>query len=215
MAIAAVARPNVRRPSQLPAAEVGDASGQRNQNPEGIGLFALLAEDLRTHDSNPLEPGFLAIALHRLGNKRMDIRYRLLRAPLSLAYRTAHTAMVCVLGIDLGYTVKVGRRVRLWHQGGMILGARRIGDDVHIRHHVTMGIAHRGRPWEKPVIEDGVDIGSGAAILGDVVVGKDSLVGANSVVVRSFPPNSTLFGVPARAIAGTSLPLRHVSPRES
>ena len=106
-------------------------------------------------------------------------------------------------GIDLAYTVKLGRRVRIWYHGGMHIGARSIGDDVHLRHNTTVGVVSRAETDRKPIIEDRVDVGAGACILGGVTVGHDSVVGANSVVVRSFPPRSTLFGVPARPVGLT------------
>lgn len=174
--------------------------GDRNQNPSGISFFRLIAEDFRTYDKKLFEPGFWAIVIHRFGNLRMDIRPRLLRMPFSLLYQILHTCMSWFFGIDLGYSVKLGRRVRLWHHGGMFLGAISIGSDVTIRHNTTMGVAHQDEKWKKPIIEDRVDIGVGACILGDVTIGHDSVIGANSVVVRSFPPNSTLFGVPARPV---------------
>ena len=174
--------------------------GDRNQNPPGIGFFRLLAEDFRTYDRNPFQPGFWAVVIHRFGNWRMDIRPRLLRMPFSLLYQILHASMSGFFGINLNYAVKLGRRVRLWHHGGMFIGAVSIGDDVTIRHNTTMGVLHQDDKWKKPVIEDRVDIGSGACIFGDVTVGHDSVIGANSVVVRSFPPHSTVFGVPARRV---------------
>jgi serine acetyltransferase len=63
-----------------------------------------------------------------------------------------------------------------------------------------MGIARRSERSKRPTIESGVDIGVGACILGDVTIGRDSVVGANAVVVTSFPPGSRIVGVPARAI---------------
>jgi serine O-acetyltransferase len=175
--------------------------GDANQNPDDAGLFELWREDFRTHDRNPLEPGFWAVAVHRFGNWRMGIKPKLVRAPFSVAYKVASTSINWLWGIDLGYTVKLGRRVRLWHHGGMVLSARSIGDDVHIRHNTTMGIARRTETTKRPIIGNGVDIGVGACILGDVTIGNDSVIGANAVVVTSFPPHSRIAGVPARAIA--------------
>jgi serine O-acetyltransferase len=63
-----------------------------------------------------------------------------------------------------------------------------------------MGIARTSELNKRPTIEDRVEIGTGACILGDVTIGHDSVVGANAVVVHSFPPHSTIAGVPARAL---------------
>jgi serine O-acetyltransferase len=177
--------------------------GDTNANPEGKGLVELVLEDFRTHDKSLLEPGFWAVAVHRFGNWRMDIKPKVARAPFSVAYKVASTAINWLWGIDLGYTVRLGRRVRIWHHGGVVLSARSIGNDVHIRHNTTMGIARRSELTKRPTIGDRVDIGVGASILGDVVVGHDSIIGANAVVVTSVPPHSRVAGVPARTIAKT------------
>lgn len=174
--------------------------GDRNANPEGVGFLALLREDFATHDRNPLEPGFWAVAVHRFGNWRMGIRPKVVRAPLTVAYRTLFTGVNWLWGIDIGYNVKLGRRVRLWHHGTMVLSARAIGDDVHIRHNTTFGVVRRDQNWKLPTIEDRVDVGVGACVLGDVTVGHDSVIGANAVVVRSCPPHSTVVGIPGRPI---------------
>jgi serine O-acetyltransferase len=174
--------------------------GDKNENPKGIGLFALLAEDYRTYDRNPLEPGFWAVAVHRFGNWRMGLSPKVLRAPCTILYRTLATSVNLGFGIKLDYTVKLGRRVRIWHHGGMVLGARSIGDDVHIRQNTTFGIARRSQPNGKPVIGDRCDIGCGAAILGQVCVEHDSVIGANAVVVQNVPAYSLVAGVPGRVV---------------
>jgi serine O-acetyltransferase len=173
--------------------------GERNRNPQAMRLVELLAEDLRTHDSNVLEPGFIAIAVHRLGNARMDVRPKVLRAPLTLAYRALSTSVNWVWGIDLPYTVKLGRRVRIWHHGGIVLGARAIGDDVHIRHGTTLGILNRRELSGKPIIGDRVDLGVGVGVFGAVTIGADSVIGPHSVVLHDLPPASVVMGVPARS----------------
>jgi serine O-acetyltransferase len=174
--------------------------GDRNLNPSGIGFFALLLEDLRTHDHDPFEPGFWAIAVHRFGNWRMSIRTRVLRIPFSLAYRFLSRLAELVGGIHLPYTVRLGRRVRIWHHGGIVLHARSIGDDVQIRQNTTMGIASVDRHLDIPTIGDRVDIGCGACILGAVTVGDDCKIGANAVVLTDIPAGSTAVGMPAKVV---------------
>ena len=67
------------------------AKGDRDENPRGIGLLALIREDLRTHDDNLLSPGFWALCVHRLGNARMGVKTAPLRAQEFLA-RNSSTA---------------------------------------------------------------------------------------------------------------------------
>ena len=69
-----------RRGEPPPSHDAPLPRGDRNLNPRGLGLVALVFEDYRTHDRKLLEPGFVAIAVHRFGNARMDIRSRFLRA---------------------------------------------------------------------------------------------------------------------------------------
>ena len=176
------------------------ALGETNENPNDIGLLALIAEDFRTHDRNLLEPGFWAVATHRFGNARMGVKTRLLRGPLTVAYEAMFLGVKWLWGIDLAYTVKLGRRVRIWHHGGMVLGACAIGDDVHIRHNTTLGLANRNEDTKKPVIGSRVDIGAGACVLGAVTVGDDCVIGANTVVLRDVPAGCTVLGVPARPV---------------
>jgi serine O-acetyltransferase len=183
-----------------PARVPEDRAGSRNLNPSGIRLFALVREDLRTHDGNPFEQGFWAVAVHRFGNWRMGVRPKVLRAPFSLLYRILFKWVQWTCGITLPYTVRLGRRVRLWHHGGMVLHAESIGDDVHVRQNTTFGVARRDRLHELPVIEDRCDIGCGAVVLGRVTVGHDSAIGANAVVVKDIPPYSVAVGVPAAVI---------------
>jgi serine O-acetyltransferase len=178
--------------------------GDRNLNPPGIGLCALLREDLRTHDSAWLEQGFWALAVHRFGNWRMDFRWKIVRAPLTLLYRVLAKAVEWTCGITLPQITRIGRRVRLWHHSGMILHARSIGDDVHIRHNTTFGVARRGHNTAIPTIEDRVDIGCGVSILGNVRVGHDSVIGAGSVVLDDVPPHTVAVGAPARIVRGKS-----------
>ena len=116
------------------------------------------------------------------------------RVPATLLYRFLFKWVEWTCGITLPYTVRLGRRVRIWHHGGMILHAAAIGDDVHVRQNTTFGVARRDALHQLPVIEDRCDLGCGVVILGPVRVGHDSMIGANAVVVKDVPP----FSVAAR-----------------
>ena len=99
----------------------------------------------------------------------------------------------------------VGRRVRIWHHSGMVLHARSIGNDVHIRQNTTFGVAHRGQNEALPVIEDGADIGCNVCVLGNVRIGAGAVVGAGSVVLTDVPPGTVAVGVPARVLPAREL----------
>ena len=155
---------------------------------------------LPTFDRDLLQPGLWAVLVHRFGNWRMGIRGRPARIPASVLYKVLATGILWLWGIQLEYTVKLGRRVRIWHHGGMVFGASAIGDDVHLRQNTTFGSARLDARFAKPTIGDRVDVGCGAVVLGDVHVGDDSVIGANAVVIRDVPPRSVAAGVPARII---------------
>ena len=174
--------------------------GDHNGNPAGIGFLALLREDLKTNGGSILDQGFWAISAHRFGNWRMGIRFKPFRAPLTVLYRFMYLFVEVAAGISLPYTVSLGRRVRIWHHSGIILNARSIGDDVHIRQNTTFGVISIERDGEIPTIGNRVDIGCGACILGGVTVGDDCTIGANAVVTADIPPNCMAFGIPARII---------------
>ena len=193
---APAAAPAALAPREKPAFMLGEV----NQNPPGLGFWSLLREDLGTCGGAVLEQGFWAVAVHRFGNWRMGIRSRWLRLPFTAAYKILYRVVMWTCGISLPYTVKVGRRVRIWHFGGMVLHAKSIGDDVHIRQNTTFGIARRDKEFELPTIGDRVDIGAGAVILGDITIGHDSVIGANAVVLKDVPPHSVAVGVPARVV---------------
>jgi serine O-acetyltransferase len=167
-----------------------------------VPLPELLAEDFATYEYSWLEPGLWAVVVHRVGaraNRSAGLRRRSLLA----AHRLASTAVDWVWGIHLPRTLHLGRRVRIWHFGSLVLNARSIGNDVHFRHDTTLGpvrSADRNRPEALPVIEDRVEIGSGACIVGGITVGRGAHVGANAVVLEPVPAGATVFGVPARII---------------
>ena len=130
----------------------------------------------------------LAAWLHRL---RVPLLPRLLYALNRLLF-----------AVVLPPSVQVGREVLFGYSGlGIVVHARAvIGDRVKIAQHVTIG--GRSGLVGVPVIEDEVEIGAGACVLGPVRIGRGARIGANAVVLADVPPGALAVGVPARIKPG-------------
>jgi serine O-acetyltransferase len=160
-----------------------------------------IREDYAAHGRDWTLPGFRAVAVHRFGNWRMNVRLKILRAPLSILYRMMFRRCRNRYGIELPYAVRLGRRVVIEHQNGIVIhGESVIGDDCIIRQGVTLGAKSVDRPHDAPRLGRGVEVGAGAKILGAVAIGDDAIVGANAVVLCDVPPGATAVGVPAKII---------------
>ncbi|MGE5658575.1 MAG: serine O-acetyltransferase [Actinomycetota bacterium] len=176
-----------------------------NQETASLGLWQQIKEDWIAHGRDWTKPGFRAVAVQRFGVWRMTLQPKLLRAPLSLLYRALYRKIRNGYGIDLPYTVQLGRRVIIEHQGAIVIhGYSQIGDDCIIRQGVTLGNRYLDRPLEAPKLGDRVNVGAGAKILGNVTLGDDVNIGANAVVLSDIPPGKTAVGIPAKIIGSKS-----------
>ncbi|WP_263563996.1 serine O-acetyltransferase [Paucibacter sp. DJ1R-11] len=105
-----------------------------------------------------------------------------------------------MFSIALPPTVAVGKNVLFGYSGlGIVVHARVfIGSNVKISQNVTLG--GRSGYLEVPIIEDDVDIGAGACVLGPVRIGRGAKIGANAVVLKDVPAGAVAVGVPARIL---------------
>jgi serine O-acetyltransferase len=104
-------------------------------------------------------------------------------------------------GIEIHPGAKIGDRFFIDHGMGVVIGETcEIGDDVVIYQGVTLGGTGKEKGKRHPTIGNNVVIGSGAKVLGSFKVGDNSSIGANSVVVRAVPPNSTVVGIPGKIV---------------
>ncbi|MDE6472633.1 MAG: serine O-acetyltransferase [Clostridia bacterium] len=104
-------------------------------------------------------------------------------------------------GIDIHPAAKIAGGVFIDHGVGVVIGETvEIGTNVLIYQGVTLGGTGKDTGKRHPTIQDNVMISCGAKVLGPIVVGHDSKVGAGSVVLRDVPPNSTVVGVPGRVV---------------
>ena len=170
-----------------------------------LGLWQQIKEDWIAHGRDWTKPGFRAVAVQRFGVWRMKVEPKLLRAPLSILYRSLYRKIRNTYGIDLPYSVKLGRRVVIEHQGAIIIhGSCTIGDDCIIRQGVTLGNRYLDKPLESPQLGDRVNVGAGAKILGKVNLGDNVNIGANAVVLSDVPAGKTAVGIPAKILASTN-----------
>ena len=104
-------------------------------------------------------------------------------------------------GIEIHPAARIGRRLFIDHGMGVVIGETAIvGDDVTLYQGVTLGGTGKDVGKRHPTLRDGVFVGNNANILGNIVIGENSRVGAGSVVVRDVPPDSTVVGVPAHIV---------------
>lgn len=168
---------------------------------EELSLWQQIREDWEAHGRDWTKPGFRAVAIYRFGVWRMQVKSKVLRAPLSILYRSLYRKARNSYGIDLPYTVKLGRRVVIEHQNGIIIhGYSEIGDDSIIRQGVTLGNRYLDRPFDAPKLGMQVNIGAGAKLLGKIAIGDGASVGANAVVLTDIPAGQTAVGIPAKVL---------------
>lgn len=159
-------------------------------------LRAVLREDFAR---NEFAPDRLTVAIYRCGQwANADGRRR--RHPAWFLWKLVDILYLRLLvGAELPHSAEIGPGLVLRHGGqGVIMHSHvRIGRGARIYHRVTIGVADRGGP---PSLGDGVYIGCGASILGEIEVGDGARIGAGAVVVRDVPPGTVAVGVPARII---------------
>ncbi|TDF91491.1 serine O-acetyltransferase [Paenibacillus piri] len=104
-------------------------------------------------------------------------------------------------GIEIHPGAVIGRRFFIDHGMGVIIGETcEIGDDVVLYQGVTLGGTGKEKGKRHPTIGNNVVISSGAKVLGSFVVGDNSRIGSNAVVLSEVPPNSTVVGIPGRVV---------------
>jgi len=170
-----------------------------------LGLFSEIAEDFsNVYKNDPAissrielffnYPGVWAIFWYRISNRLYQSGFR------SIA-RVIMGLNQIITNIDIHPGATIGRRVFIDHGFGVVIGQTTvIEDDVLIYQGVTLGGVSLVAGKRHPTIRSGVVIGAGAKVLGNITIGANSKIGANSVVVREVPDNSTAIGIPAHVI---------------
>ena len=150
-------------------------------------------------------PGVKAVFFHQVAHFFCVAKFDLIARMISQFSRF-------LTGIEIHPKAKIGKNLIIDHGMGVVIGeTSEIGDNVTIYHMVTLGgispsINSNDQRHVKrhPTLMDNVVIGSGAQILGPVVVGKNAKVGANAVVTKDVPENAVMLGIPAKNVGTTT-----------
>jgi serine O-acetyltransferase len=149
-------------------------------------------------------PGLHSILFYRLAHRLWLAHWRLTARVLAQFARF-------LTGVEIHPGATIGKNLFIDHGMGTVIGETSvIGDNVTMYHGVTLGgIASRSSKNGKrhPTLEDNVVVGAGAQILGDITIGKNAKVGANTTVVKSVPANVTVTGVAAHWITQNKKPV--------
>lgn len=140
--------------------------------------------------------GYHALVLHRFANAAWRRNYFLLGRFISNFSRF-------ITGIEIHPGATIGRRFFIDHGMGVVLGeTSEVGDDVTLYQGVTLGGTSLETGKRHPTLGNGVIVGSGAQILGPIIISDSSRVGANAVVLEDVPTGATVVGIPAKIVMG-------------
>ena len=143
-----------------------------------------------------LSPRFMPILLCRLAH----YFYRLNLGPVAKAVSLLNFFL---FGIEIAVRCPIGKGLFLPHTQGTVIGAYAIGENATIFQGVTLGAREVDFSYQessRPTVEDSVTIGSGAKVLGGVVLGEGSRIGANAVVLSNVAPYLLAVGIPAKVV---------------
>lgn len=177
-----------------------------------MGIAAYLREEINVVKSRDpaiksdlevlLYPGFKAVLLYRIAHRLyLNKHYFLARWVSQKGVRKT--------GIEIHPGATIGKGLFIDHGSGVIIGETAIiGNNVTLYQGVTLGGTGKEQGKRHPTLEDNVMVSAGAKIIGSFTVGKNSKIGAGSVVIEEVPPNSTVVGVPGRVVksSGVKIP---------
>ena len=151
-------------------------------------------------------PGVKAVFFHKIANFFFVAKFYLLARIISQFSRF-------LTGIEIHPNAKIGKNLFIDHGMGVVIGETSdIGDNVTIYHMATLGgispsinSDNQRNTKRHPTLMDNVVVGSGAQILGPVVIGKNAKVGANAVVTKDVPENAIMVGIPAKNVGVSSI----------
>ena len=137
-----------------------------------------------------LYPGFHVLVWHKINHFLYNKHLHFISRLLSQLARF-------LTGIEIHPGAVIGRRLFIDHGMGIVIGETSIiGDDCTIYHGVTLGGTGKEKKKRHPTLKNNIIVGCGAKVLGNIVISDNVKIGANSVVLKDVPKNSTVVGIP-------------------
>ncbi len=166
-------------------------------------VYEQISEDIKTiYEKDPAAENIIEVivcypGLHALIAHRISHKLNYWKVPFFPRFISSLTRFFT--GIEIHPAATIGKRFFIDHGMGVVIGeTATIGDDVLIYQGVTLGGTGKEHGKRHPTIKNNVVIGAGAKILGNIVIGSNSRIGAGSVIIDNVPDNSTVVGVPGR-----------------
>ena len=168
-------------------------------------MFDIIKQDLQAvFDRDPAATSKLEVILTYAGFHALlsyRISHQLKSMGIPFLPRAISQLARWVTGVEIHPSAKIGTGFFIDHGMGVVVGeTAEIGDYVTLFQGVTLGGTGKERGKRHPTLGNHVVVGAGAKILGGITIGDNVKIGANSVVLKNVPPNSTVIGVPARVI---------------
>jgi len=168
-----------------------------------LGIYVIFSEEIRTvKERDPaatsalevllLYPGLHALVVYRISHQLWEWKVPLIPRWLSQTARF-------FTGVEIHPGAQIGKSFFIDHGMCVVIGETAIvGDNVLLYQGVTLGGTGKETGKRHPTLGNNVVVGAGAKILGNITIGENSYIGANAVVIKEVPPNSTVVGIPGR-----------------
>ena len=167
-------------------------------------MFKYIKEQIRTvmekdpSISKPFEvllcPSFKALIYYKISHYFYERKHLILARYISEKAKRK-------TGIEIHPGATIGKRLFIDHGTGVVIGETAIvGNDVTLFHGVTLGGTGKEKGKRHPTVGNNVFIGSGAKILGNIIIGNNVKIGANAVILKDVPSNVTIVGVPGKIV---------------
>ena len=168
-----------------------------------MAIYIIFADEIKTvKDRDPaaksaievllLYPGLHALVLYRVSHQLWEWKIPFIPRWLSQMARS-------LTGIEIHPGAQIGKSFFIDHGMGVVIGETAIvGDNVLLYQGTTLGGTGKETGKRHPTLGNNVVVGAGAKILGNIIIGDNSYIGANAVVIKNVPSNSTVVGIPGR-----------------